>query len=78
MDTTAPPFVGAKVGAGKDAGGGGGETKLGIPTTKKKFAELELSFLHLQLKVEIPETNLVVHPVIQRAVESVGPPFVRR
>ncbi|EDR09748.1 dynein heavy chain protein 2 [Laccaria bicolor S238N-H82] len=64
-------FVGTRAGAGKDAGGGGGggEAKLGIPMTKKKFAELELSLLHLQQNVEIPETNLVVHPVIQRAVE---------
>ncbi len=38
--------------------------------TKKKFAELELSLLHLQQNVEIPETNLTIHPVIQRAVEQ--------
>ena len=43
--------------------------------TKKKFAEVE-SLLHLQQKVEIPETNLVVHPVIQRPVELVGSPFL--
>lgn len=42
----------------------------GIPQTKKKFAELELSLLHLQQNVEIPETHLIVHPVIQRAVEQ--------
>lgn len=39
--------------------------------TKKKFAELELSLLHLQQNVEIPETHLVIHPTIQRAVEQV-------
>jgi dynein heavy chain 1 len=39
--------------------------------TKKKFAELELSLLHLQQNVEIPETHLLIHPVIQRAVEQV-------
>jgi hypothetical protein len=39
--------------------------------TKKKFAELELSLLHLQQNVEIPETHLTLHPVIQRAVEQV-------
>lgn len=44
---------------------------LGIPMTKKKFAELELSLLHLQQNVEIPETHLIIHPVIQRAVEHV-------
>jgi hypothetical protein len=35
---------------------------------KKKFAELELSLLHLQQNVEIPETHLVIHPIIQRAI----------
>ena len=39
--------------------------------TKKKFAELELSLLHLQQNVEIPETHLVIHPIIQKAVEQV-------
>ena len=43
----------------------------GIPMTKKKFAELELSLLHLQQNVEIPETHLMIHPVIQRTVEQV-------
>lgn len=38
--------------------------------TKKKFAELELSLLHLQQNVEIPETHLIIHPAIQRAVEQ--------
>ncbi|KAF4584562.1 hypothetical protein EYR38_001791 [Pleurotus pulmonarius] len=57
-------FVGAR-GQGKD-----GDAKMGIPMTKKKFAELELSLLHLQQNVEIPETHLVIHPAIQRAVEQ--------
>ncbi|KIM50786.1 hypothetical protein SCLCIDRAFT_1225109 [Scleroderma citrinum Foug A] len=57
-------FVGAR-GGGKE-----GDTKMGIPMTKKKFAELELSLLHLQQNVEIPETHLIIHPVIQRAVEQ--------
>jgi dynein heavy chain 1 len=43
---------------------------MGIPMMKKKFAELELSLLHLQQNVEIPETHLVIHPVIQRAIEQ--------
>lgn len=38
--------------------------------TKKKFAELELSLLHLQQNVEIPETHLIIHPTIQKAVEQ--------
>ncbi|KAF8959823.1 cytoplasmic dynein heavy chain 1 [Flammula alnicola] len=57
-------FVGAR-GTGQD-----GDTKMGIPMTKKKFAELELSLLHLQQNVEIPETHLIIHPIIQRAVEQ--------
>ncbi|KAF9235737.1 dynein heavy chain, N-terminal region 1-domain-containing protein [Melanogaster broomeanus] len=57
-------FVGAR-GGGKD-----GDTKMGIPMTKRKFAELELSLLHLQQNVEIPETHLIIHPIIQRAVEQ--------
>ncbi|KAI0249468.1 cytoplasmic dynein heavy chain 1 [Lactifluus subvellereus] len=57
-------FVGAR-GQGKD-----GDNKMGIPMTKKKFAELELSLLHLQQNVEIPETHLIIHPVIQKAVEQ--------
>lgn len=44
--------------------------------TKKKFAELELSLLHLQQNVEIPETHLIIHPVIQKAVEQASP-FLR-
>lgn len=43
----------------------------GIPIAKKKFAELELSLLHLQQNVEIPETVLGVHPVVMRAIEQV-------
>lgn len=42
----------------------------GIPTTRKKIAELELSFLHLQQNVEIPELTLGLHPVIERAVSD--------
>ncbi|PFH49390.1 hypothetical protein AMATHDRAFT_63215 [Amanita thiersii Skay4041] len=58
-------FVGAR-GGGKEAA----DAKMGIPMTKKKFAELELSLLHLQQNVEIPETHLIIHPVIQKAVEQ--------
>ncbi|ORY38141.1 dynein heavy chain [Rhizoclosmatium globosum] len=39
-----------------------------IPKTKKKMAELELSLLHLQQNVEIPEVHLSAHPLIQRAI----------
>src|SRR5690348_14720278 len=37
---------------------------------KKKIAELELSFLHLQQDVEIPEISLITNPVIQKVVET--------
>ncbi|KAF9463127.1 dynein heavy chain [Collybia nuda] len=57
-------FVGARAGQKE------GDSRMGIPMTKKKFAELELSLLHLQQNVEIPETHLIIHPVIQRAVEQ--------
>jgi dynein heavy chain 1 len=60
-------FVGARSGGTKD-----GDGKMGIPMTKRKFAELELSLLHLQQNVEIPETHLIIHPVIQRAVAQVS------
>ena len=50
----------------------GGDAKMGIPMTKKKFAELELSLLHLQQNVEIPETHLIIHPIIQRGVVQVS------
>ena len=42
--------------------------------TKKKFAGLELSFLHYSRMV--PEMNLVVYPMIQQAVGLVGHPFL--
>lgn len=45
------------------------EAKTGIPVTKKRFAELELSLLHLQQNVEVPDISLNVHPLIQRAVD---------
>ncbi|KAI6102804.1 dynein heavy chain, N-terminal region 1-domain-containing protein [Pisolithus sp. B1] len=41
-----------------------------IPMTKNKFTKLELSLLHLQENVEIPETHLIIHPIIQWAMEQ--------
>ena len=38
---------------------------------KKKIAELELSLLHLQQNVEIPEISLSIHPAVQRAIDEV-------
>ena len=46
------------------------DSKMGIPMTKKKIAELELSLLYLQQNVVIPEVFLNVHPIVQRAVEN--------
>jgi hypothetical protein len=37
---------------------------------KKKITELELSLLHLQQNVEIPEISLNIHPVVQKTVEE--------
>ncbi len=51
-------------GKGKDS-----DTRLGIPMAKKKFAELELSLLHLQQNIEIPEIQLGVHPVVRQTIE---------
>ncbi|EGX53504.1 hypothetical protein AOL_s00006g370 [Orbilia oligospora ATCC 24927] len=46
------------------------ESKSGIPAAKKKMAELELAFLHLQQNIEIPELALVMHPTVQAAIEE--------
>ncbi|KAL0081796.1 dynein heavy chain [Phycomyces blakesleeanus] len=46
------------------------DNKMGVPMAKKKMAELELSLLHLQQNVEIPEIALSIHPVVQKAVDK--------
>jgi len=46
------------------------DVKAGIPMTRKKIAELELSLLHLQQNVEIPEIVLEINPVIIKAIED--------
>ena len=56
----------------------GGEAQMGIPVTKKKFAELELSLLHLKQNVEIPEAHLSVHPAIRKAVAQARPCFTSK
>lgn len=55
-----------------------GEAKTGIPVTKKKLAELELSLLHLQQNIEIPELSLALHHVVQAAVDEVESYLHRR
>lgn len=46
------------------------EAKTGIPGAKKKIADLELAFLHLQQNVEIPALNLPLHEVVQAALKD--------
>ncbi len=49
---------------------GDGDSKTGIPGAKKKLAELELSLLHLQQNIEIPQLLLPIHPLIQSILDS--------
>lgn len=46
------------------------DAKTGIPMTKKRIAELELSLLHLQQNIEIPDLILPLHAMIQNALEE--------
>ena len=46
------------------------DSKTGVPGTKKKLAELELSLLHLQQNIEIPELVLPLPDVVQAAIFS--------
>jgi len=46
------------------------DSKTGIPVTKKRWNDLELSLQHLQQNVEIPEVSLAFHTVIQGAMET--------
>ena len=46
------------------------DSKTGVPATKKKIAELELSLLHLQQNIEIPELFLPLVDVVQEAVNT--------
>jgi len=45
---------------------------IGIPLAKKKIAELELSFLHLQQNVEVPEIQLPIPSLVQNAIQQVS------
>ncbi|KAJ0379023.1 Dynein heavy chain cytoplasmic [Colletotrichum chrysophilum] len=46
------------------------DSKTGIPVTKKRWNDLELSLLHLQQNVEIPEVSLMFHTMVQNALEE--------
>ncbi|GAA5850789.1 hypothetical protein JCM8547_009091 [Rhodosporidiobolus lusitaniae] len=59
-----------KDGAGRAVEDKDADMKMGIPMTKKKFAELELSLLHLQQNVEIPDIVLSIHPAVTAAISQ--------
>lgn len=44
---------------------------IGLPAIRRRMKELELALLQYQQNIEIPEVNLVFHPVIQRAADAV-------
>ncbi|CAI5714683.1 unnamed protein product [Hyaloperonospora brassicae] len=43
----------------------------GLPAIRRRMKELELALLQYQQNIEIPEVNLVFHPVIQQAADLV-------
>ncbi|KAL9029741.1 MAG: hypothetical protein Q9196_002047 [Gyalolechia fulgens] len=45
------------------------DLKGGVPGTRRKLAELELSLLHLQQNVEIPELHLPLPELVQEAID---------
>ncbi|CAF1636347.1 unnamed protein product, partial [Didymodactylos carnosus] len=40
------------------------------PTMEKKISELEMGLLHLQQNIEIPEVNLIIHPIVAQVVQK--------
>ena len=68
------PFFDAYAKGQEPLGGGraryDSEGKTGVPGAKKKIAELELSLLHLQQNVEIPELYLPLPEVVQDAIKT--------
>ncbi|KAF7903405.1 uncharacterized protein EAF01_006454 [Botrytis porri] len=46
------------------------EAKTGVSATKKKLAELELALRHLQDNVDIPDLTLMLHPMVQHALDE--------
>ncbi|OTB20055.1 hypothetical protein K445DRAFT_313860 [Daldinia sp. EC12] len=53
------------------------DAKTGIPVTKKRMTELELSLLHLQQNVEIPELSLSFHPIVQGVLDDAAARNIR-
>ena len=46
------------------------DAKTGIPVTKKRLNDLELSLLHLQQNVDIPEISLAFHSIVQNVLDD--------
>ncbi|CAM1511285.1 Fc.00g087980.m01.CDS01 [Cosmosporella sp. VM-42] len=46
------------------------DAKTGIPVTKKRLNDLELSLLHLQQNVDIPEISLAFHSIVQNVLDN--------
>ncbi|KAG6004495.1 Dynein heavy chain cytoplasmic [Claviceps maximensis] len=46
------------------------DSKTGIPVTKKRLNDLELSLLHLQQNVDIPEISLTFHSIVQSVIDE--------
>ena len=46
------------------------DAKTGIPVTKKRLNDLELSLLHLQQNVDIPEISLACHSIVQNVLDD--------
>lgn len=53
------------------------DAKTGIPVTKKRWTELELSLSHLQQNVEIPEVLLPFHDIVQNALDEAAARNIR-
>lgn len=53
------------------------DARTGVPGTKKKLAELELSLLHLQQNIEIPELVLPFPEVVQEAIKTASKHHVK-
>lgn len=68
------PYFDASTKSQQMLGGGRGradvDAKTGIPVTKKRWTELELSLAHLQQNIEIPEVSLPFHPIVQAALDE--------
>ncbi|TWU76393.1 hypothetical protein ED733_006599 [Metarhizium rileyi] len=68
------PYFDANTRSQKLANGSRGrsdvDAKTGIPVTKKRLNDLELSLLHLQQNVDIPEISLIFHSVVQNVLDD--------